>query len=249
MTEEYDVMQLKMMRALQRIAAMADTESQVHREFAEPYLRMGDRPSGWRIVEAMREIAIDCIGSEPLGESGGEQVNAELRELRQQLAAANTELAQWRHVAVALHDTSKLEAKLLHSTHQQIMEDRERHNAAIEKADRQAAEQEQLIETLRAQLANDKSAYRQAVVALRQELAALQSQPRLQPVTPEAMAELEGRDAWVILFRHRESYYSRYERAIYFPLERGWFGSDGNQINPLDWYWYIEPSTIPEVQQ
>ena len=84
---------------------------------------------------------------------------------------------------------------------------------------------------------------------LRAQLATLQSQPRLQRVTPEAIKELEARHAWVILFRHRESYYSRYARATYFPLEHGWCDSDDDQINPLDWYWYIEPSTIPEVQQ
>ena len=73
--------------------------------------------------------------------------------------------------------------------------------------------------------------------------------PTLQPVTPEAMAELEGREAWVILFRHRESQWNRYARATYVPLGRCWFGSDGNKIDPLDFCWFIVPDTIPEVQQ
>jgi hypothetical protein len=84
---------------------------------------------------------------------------------------------------------------------------------------------------------------------LRAQLAALQSQPRLQPVTPEAMAELEGRGAWAILFRHRESRWNRYAGATCFPRERCWFGSDGNKIDPLDFCWYIVPDAIPEVQQ
>ena len=73
--------------------------------------------------------------------------------------------------------------------------------------------------------------------------------PVLQPVTPAAMAELEGRGTWVILFRHRESRWNRYAGATYFPRERCWFGSDGNKIDPLDFCWYIVPDAIPEVQQ
>jgi hypothetical protein len=73
--------------------------------------------------------------------------------------------------------------------------------------------------------------------------------PTLQPVTPEAMMELEGRGAWVILFRHREAQWNRYARATYVPLGRCWFGSDGNKIDPLEFCWFIVPDAIPEVQQ
>ena len=85
--------------------------------------------------------------------------------------------------------------------------------------------------------------------SLRQQLATLQSQPRLQRVTPEAMAELEGRDAWVILFRHKESIYCRYCVVRWDARANCWWGLPGGLENPLDWHWYIEPSTIPEVQQ
>ena len=73
--------------------------------------------------------------------------------------------------------------------------------------------------------------------------------PILQRVTPEAMAELEGRGAWVILFRHREAQWNRYATATYFPRERCWCGSNGNKIDPLDFCWFIVPDAIPEVQQ
>lgn len=59
--------------ALQRIAMMADTGSEVYKQFAEPYLRNGDKPSGWRIAEKMREIASDVIGIDLICDScGGE---------------------------------------------------------------------------------------------------------------------------------------------------------------------------------
>ena len=73
--------------------------------------------------------------------------------------------------------------------------------------------------------------------------------PVLQPVTPEAVSELEQREAWVILFRHREAQWNRYARATYVPLGRCWFGSDGNKIDPLEFCWFIVPDAIPEVQQ
>ena len=73
--------------------------------------------------------------------------------------------------------------------------------------------------------------------------------PTLQPVTPEAMAELEGRGEWVILFRHREAQWNRYARATYSKFGHCWFGADGKEINPLDFCWFIVPDTIPEVQQ
>ena len=54
--------------ALQKIAMLADTGSDAYKEFAEPYLRMGDKPSGWRIAEEMRQVANDVVGSLPLEE-------------------------------------------------------------------------------------------------------------------------------------------------------------------------------------
>ena len=62
-------------RALQMIVAMADCESEVHRNFVEPYLRYGDRPSGWRIAEKMAEIANDCIGTEGVLQACGEDAD------------------------------------------------------------------------------------------------------------------------------------------------------------------------------
>ena len=73
--------------------------------------------------------------------------------------------------------------------------------------------------------------------------------PTLQPVTPEAMAELESRGAWVILFRHKQSQWNRYARAAYSMCGRCWFNGGGNEIDPLDFCWFIDPSAIPEVQQ
>ena len=54
--------------ALQKIAMLADTGSDAYKEFAAPYLRMGDKPSGWRIAEEMRQVANDVVGSLPLEE-------------------------------------------------------------------------------------------------------------------------------------------------------------------------------------
>lgn len=52
--------------ALQKIAMLADTESQVHIDTFRAYYEMGDTPTGWRIAEKMREIANDTIGCLPL---------------------------------------------------------------------------------------------------------------------------------------------------------------------------------------
>lgn len=96
------------------------------------------------------------------------------------------------------------------------------------------------VEALKAMVHNDRTAYRSAV-------AAMQSQPRLQRVTPEAMAELESREAWVILFRHKESIHCRYCIVRWDARAGRWWGTPAGEENPLDWHWYIEPSTIPEV--
>lgn len=66
--------------ALQRIALMADTGSEVYKHFAEPYLRNGDKPSGWRIAEKMREIANDVIGSDPICDSCGREGQVQLTD-------------------------------------------------------------------------------------------------------------------------------------------------------------------------
>ena len=73
--------------------------------------------------------------------------------------------------------------------------------------------------------------------------------PVLQPVTPEAMAELKDQETPFILFRHKEEPAFRFERAEYSKLVSLWLNADGYEINPFDWQWFIVPSTIPEVQQ
>ena len=77
----------------------------------------------------------------------------------------------------------------------------------------------------------------------------LVSDPVLQRVTPEAIAELERREAWVILFRHKESIHCRYCVVRWDAVASRWWGTPAGEENPLDWHWFIEPSTIPEVQQ
>ncbi len=54
--------------ALQKIALIADTGTQEHKEALKAYYDMGDTPTGWRVAEAMREVANDTIGSLPLEE-------------------------------------------------------------------------------------------------------------------------------------------------------------------------------------
>ena len=71
--------------------------------------------------------------------------------------------------------------------------------------------------------------------------------PTLQRVTPEAIREMEGREAWVILFRHKESIHCRYCVVRWDAVASRWWGTPAGEENPLDWQWYIEPSTIPEV--
>ena len=73
--------------------------------------------------------------------------------------------------------------------------------------------------------------------------------PVLQPITPEAMAELKDQETPFILFRHKEEPAFRFERAEYSKLVSLWLNADGYEINPFDWQWFIVPSAIPEVQQ
>lgn len=75
----------------------------------------------------------------------------------------------------------------------------------------------------------------------------LQSQPNLQRVTPEIIAELEQRQAWIVLFQHKENKNCRYAVVKYDKFGKGWWGVPGGQENLLDWHWFIEPSAIPEV--
>ena len=56
---------LKMTSALQRIALLADTYSDEHKERFHPGGPNGI-PTGWRVAEAMREVANDAVGSYPL---------------------------------------------------------------------------------------------------------------------------------------------------------------------------------------
>ena len=84
---------------------------------------------------------------------------------------------------------------------------------------------------------------------LEKQIAALQSQPRLQRVTPEAMAELKDQETPFILFRHKEEPAFRFERVEYSKFSSLWLDVDGYEINPFDWQWFIVPSAIPEVQQ
>ena len=83
--------------------------------------------------------------------------------------------------------------------------------------------------------------------SLRQQLATLQSQPRLQPVTPEAMAELEGRHAVSVLVASeygartlnysQQGYWWRDDWGVHHPVERPTRG------------YFIELAKLKEVQQ
>ena len=56
-------------KALQRIALLADTGSDAHKEEFTSYYADYDKPTGWRVAERMREIANDAIGNAPLAYS------------------------------------------------------------------------------------------------------------------------------------------------------------------------------------
>jgi hypothetical protein len=55
-------------KALQRIALLADTGSDAHKEEFASYYAAYDKPSGWRVVERMRDIANDVVGNERITE-------------------------------------------------------------------------------------------------------------------------------------------------------------------------------------
>ena len=48
--------------ALQKIAMLADTGSDAHKTEFSHYYRSGNEPSGWRVAEAMRQVANDVVG-------------------------------------------------------------------------------------------------------------------------------------------------------------------------------------------
>ena len=54
--------------ALQQIAQLADTGSQLHKERFQANGEGDEIPNGWRVAEAMREIANDVIGSLSISE-------------------------------------------------------------------------------------------------------------------------------------------------------------------------------------
>ena len=63
--------------------------------------------------------------------------------------------------------------------------------------------------------------------------------PFLRPVTVQTVLELEKKSGEVILFRKNESL-----RCIYSQREKYWRGEQCS-INPLEWDWFINVSTIP----
>ena len=67
--------------------------------------------------------------------------------------------------------------------------------------------------------------------------------PTLQRVTPEAMAELEADEIRTIAVLSR----GHAKTMTWKPSLRQWQSRAAD--SPLDWQWFIELSTIPEVQQ
>jgi len=56
---------------LQKIALLADTESELHRKEFGCDSATGWTANGWRVAEKMREVANDVVGNLPLGETEG----------------------------------------------------------------------------------------------------------------------------------------------------------------------------------
>jgi hypothetical protein len=52
----------KCVAALQQIAQLADTGSELHKQRFQSDGESDGIPVSWRVVEAMREIAVDAIG-------------------------------------------------------------------------------------------------------------------------------------------------------------------------------------------
>jgi DNA repair exonuclease SbcCD ATPase subunit len=124
-------------KALQQIAQLADTGSKAHKQRFCPNGEGDGIANGWRVAEAMRDIANNVVGgvslqqqpsdSEPetmedlrrrlaeceslLAEAdrGGEQVNAELQQLRQQVQKLERELKAERDSSMtALRSQNRL---------------------------------------------------------------------------------------------------------------------------------------------
>lgn len=72
----------------------------------------------------------------------------------------------------------------------------------------------------------------------------LVSDPVLQPVTPEAMAGLEGEDIRTICVLSQGA-----AKTMLWNTELRQWCSNAGFDNPLEWQWFIDLSTIPEVQQ
>jgi len=58
-------------KALQKIALLADTGSELHRKEFGCDSATGWTANGWRVAEKMREVANDMVGNLPLGETEG----------------------------------------------------------------------------------------------------------------------------------------------------------------------------------
>jgi len=59
-------------KALQKIALIADTGTPEHREALKGYYEMHEIPTGWRVAEAMREVANDVVGNLTLEDTNNE---------------------------------------------------------------------------------------------------------------------------------------------------------------------------------
>ena len=68
--------------------------------------------------------------------------------------------------------------------------------------------------------------------------------PVLQPVTPEAIKELEGEEARTICVLSRAGA----KTMAWLPSLGQWLSKAGHD-SPLEWQWFIELSTLKEVQQ
>jgi hypothetical protein len=112
-------------KALQQIAQLADTGSKAHKERFCPNGEGDGIANGWRVAEAMREVANNVVGgvslqqqpsdSEPEtmedlrlrlaeaeslvaeAERSGQQVNAELQQLKEQVATLTRERDRYRN--------------------------------------------------------------------------------------------------------------------------------------------------------
>ena len=68
--------------------------------------------------------------------------------------------------------------------------------------------------------------------------------PMLQPVTPEAMVDLEADEMVTVVCVSQDTA----KTMTWLPARKEWQSSAGAD-NPLEWQWFVNLSTIPEVQQ